>query len=149
VREQQELRAQLLAQLNSVLQTVDTPRGLVVTMADILFASGKYELSQDAKLAKLSGVILAHPGLKLGIEGYPDSTGTEALNLTLSGQRADAVRSFLVEQGLTPGDVTSAGMGQAAPWPATTRLLAGSRTVAWRSSFPEKPSAQKLADRKH
>jgi outer membrane protein OmpA-like peptidoglycan-associated protein len=117
VREQQQLRAQLLAQLNSVLQTVDTPRGLVVTMADVLFASGKYDLSQDAslKLARLSGVILAHPGLKLGIEGYTDSTGTPALNLTLSGQRADGVRAFLIGQGLNPGDVTSAGMGEADP----------------------------------
>jgi outer membrane protein OmpA-like peptidoglycan-associated protein len=116
-QEQQQLRAQLLAQLNSVLQTVDTPRGLVVTMADVLFASGKFQLSQDAslKLARLSGVILAHPGLKLRIEGYTDSTGSEALNFTLSGQRADAVRAFLVGQGLQPGDVTSAGMGQASP----------------------------------
>lgn len=116
-KEAAELRAQLLAQLNSVLQTVDTPRGLVVTMADILFASGKYELSQDAnlKLARLSGVILAHPGLKLRIEGYTDSTGTEDFNLKLSGQRADTVRTFLVSQGLKPDDVTSAGMGQADP----------------------------------
>lgn len=116
-REQQELRAQLLAQLNSVLQTVDTPRGLVVTMADVLFATGKYELSQDAslKLARLSGVILAHPGLKLRIEGYTDTTGSESFNLTLSGQRANAARTFLVEQGLKPEDVTSAGMGQANP----------------------------------
>jgi outer membrane protein OmpA-like peptidoglycan-associated protein len=116
-QEQQQLRAQLLAQLNSVLQTVDTPRGLVVTMADVLFASGKYELSQDAslKLARLSGVILAHPGLKLRIEGYTDTTGTESFNLTLSGQRADAARTFLVQQGLKPEDVTSAGMGQANP----------------------------------
>ncbi len=114
---QQQLRAQLLAQLNSVLQTVDTPRGLVVTMADVLFASGKFQLSQDAslKLARLSGVILAHPGLKLRIEGYTDSTGSEAFNFTLSGQRADAVRAFLVGQGLKPEDVTSAGMGQANP----------------------------------
>jgi outer membrane protein OmpA-like peptidoglycan-associated protein len=99
------------------LQTVDTPRGLVVTMADILFASGKYELSQDAnlKLARLSGVILAHPGLKLRIEGYTDSTGTESFNLTLSSQRADAVRTFLITQGLKPDDVTSQGMGQANP----------------------------------
>jgi outer membrane protein OmpA-like peptidoglycan-associated protein len=116
-QEQQQLRAQLLAQLNSVLQTVDTPRGLVVTMADVLFASGKYTLSQDAslKLARLSGVILAHPGLKLRIEGYTDSTGGEAFNLTLSGQRADAVRAFLVDQGLKPEDVASAGMGQGNP----------------------------------
>ncbi len=116
-REQQQLRAQLLAQLNAVLQTVDTPRGLVVTMADVLFATGKYELSQDAnlKLARLSGVILAHPGLKLRIEGYTDSTGSEAFNLTLSGQRADAARMFLIGQGLNPQDVTSAGMGQSNP----------------------------------
>jgi len=115
--EQKQLRAQLLTQLNAVLQTVDTPRGLVVTMADVLFASGKYELSQDAslKLARLSGVILAHPGLKLRIEGHTDSTGSEAFNLTLSGQRSDAVRAFLVEQGLKPEDVTSAGMGQDNP----------------------------------
>jgi outer membrane protein OmpA-like peptidoglycan-associated protein len=114
---QRELRARLLAQLNAVLQTVDTPRGLVVTMADILFASGKYELSQDAnlKLAKLSGVILAHPGLKLRIEGYTDSTGSDQLNLTLSGQRAEAVRTFLVQQGLSPEAVSSMGMGPAHP----------------------------------
>jgi outer membrane protein OmpA-like peptidoglycan-associated protein len=89
----------------------------VVTMADVLFASGKFELSQDAslKLARLSGVILAHPGLKLHIEGYTDSTGSAAFNFTLSGQRADAVRAFLVGQGLRPEDVTSAGMGQASP----------------------------------
>ena len=114
---QRQLRAQLLAQLNAVLQTVDTPRGLVVTMADILFATGKYELSQDAnlKLAKLSGVILAHPGLKLRIEGYTDSTGSDELNLKLSGQRAEAVRTFLVQQGLSPDSVTSMGMGPANP----------------------------------
>src|SRR5271166_1902477 len=116
-QQQQQLRAQLLAQLNAVLQTVDTPRGLMVTMADVLFASGKYQLSQDAtlKLARLSGVISAHPGLRLRIEGYTDSTGSEAFNLTLSGQRADAVRTFLIGQGLQPGDVTSAGMGPADP----------------------------------
>jgi outer membrane protein OmpA-like peptidoglycan-associated protein len=86
-------------------------------MADILFASGKYELSQDAnlKLAKLSGVILAHPGLKLRIEGYTDSTGSYQLNLTLSGQRAEAVRTFLVQQGLSPEAVSSMGMGPANP----------------------------------
>ena len=114
---QRQLRAQLLAQLNAVLQTVDTPRGLVVTMADILFATGKYALSQDAnlKLAKLSGVILAHPGLKLRIEGYTDSTGSDQLNMTLSGQRAEAVRTFLISQGLSPDSITSQGMGPANP----------------------------------
>jgi outer membrane protein OmpA-like peptidoglycan-associated protein len=117
VEAQRQLRAQLLAQLNAVLQTVDTPRGLVVTMADVLFASGKYELSQAASLAlaKMSGVILAHPGLTLKIAGYTDSTGSDEFNLKLSGQRADAVRMFLVQQGLNPGSVTSMGMGSADP----------------------------------
>ena len=93
IEAQRALRAQLLAQLNAVLQTVDTPRGLVVTMADILFSTGKYQLSQNANLAlaKMSGVILAHPGLKLRIEGYTDSTGSPQFNLKLSGQRADEV----------------------------------------------------------
>lgn len=93
IEAQRQLRAQLLAQLNAVLQTVDTPRGLVVTMADILFATGKYQLSQNANLAlaKLSGVILAHPGLSLKIAGYTDSTGSDQFNLKLSGQRADEV----------------------------------------------------------
>jgi outer membrane protein OmpA-like peptidoglycan-associated protein len=111
------LRAQLLQQLNEVLQTTDTPRGLVVNMADVLFESGKYALSTDAelKLAKLSGIIQAHPGLNLAIEGYTDTTGTPEFNLKLSQQRADAVRAFLISQGLAPDTITSTGMGQASP----------------------------------
>jgi outer membrane protein OmpA-like peptidoglycan-associated protein len=111
------LRAQLLQQLNEVLQTTDTPRGLVVNMADVLFESGKYALSMDAqlKLAKLSGIIQAHPGLNLAIEGYTDNTGMPDFNMKLSQQRADAVRQFLITQGLSPNSITSQGMGQADP----------------------------------
>ena len=111
------LRAQLLRQLNDVLQTTDTPRGLVVNMADVLFQTGKYELSSDAqlKLAKLSGIIQAHPGLNLSIEGYTDTTGTAEFNMTLSQQRADTVRQFLVTQGLSPDSITSKGLGEADP----------------------------------
>lgn len=111
------LRAQLLRQLNDVLQTTDTPRGLVVNMADVLFQTGKYELSSDAqlKLAKLSGIIQAHPGLNLSIEGYTDTTGTADFNMTLSQQRADTVRQFLIAQGLSPDSITSKGLGEADP----------------------------------
>jgi outer membrane protein OmpA-like peptidoglycan-associated protein len=111
------LRAQLLKQLNDVLQTSDTSRGLVVNMADVLFETGKYNLSQDAqlKLAKLSGIIQAHPGLNLGIEGYTDTTGSEDFNLKLSQQRADAVRQFLVAQGLSGDAITSKGLGEVNP----------------------------------
>lgn len=111
------LRAQLLQQLNAVLQTTDTPRGLVVNMADVLFETGKYALSTDAKLklAKLSGIIQAHPGLNLAIEGYTDTTGTPEFNMKLSAQRADTVRQFLIAQGLSPDNITSEGLGQADP----------------------------------
>jgi outer membrane protein OmpA-like peptidoglycan-associated protein len=111
------LRAQLLQQLNEVLQTTDTPRGLVVNMADVLFESGKFTLSVDAqlKLAKLTGIIQAHPGLNLAIEGYTDNTGSADFNMKLSQQRADAVRQFLISQGLSPDIVASKGMGEANP----------------------------------
>jgi outer membrane protein OmpA-like peptidoglycan-associated protein len=111
------LRAQLLKQLNDVLQTTDTPRGLVVNMADVLFETNRYALSSDAqlKLAKLSGIIQAHPGLNLAIEGYTDTTGTPDYNLKLSQQRADAVRDFLVGQGLSADTISSKGLGQADP----------------------------------
>ena len=113
----QALRAQLLKQLNAVLQTTDTPRGLVVNMADVLFETGKYNLSTEAqlKLAKLTGIIQAHPGLNLGIEGYTDTTGSADFNQKLSEQRADTVRQFLMSQGLSGDAITSKGFGPASP----------------------------------
>jgi len=121
------LRAQLLQQLNEVLQTTDTPRGLVVNMADVLFETGKYALSQDAqlKLAKLSGIIQAHPGLNLAIEGHTDTTGSADFNMKLSQQRADTVREFLISQGLSPDIITAKGMGEVVP-------VADNTTVAGR-----------------
>ena len=111
------LRAKLLQQLNEVLQTTDTTRGLVVNMADVLFQTGKYALSQDAqlKLAKLSGIIQAHPGLNLAIEGHTDTTGAADFNMKLSQQRADTVREFLIAQGLSPDTITAKGMGEDNP----------------------------------
>jgi outer membrane protein OmpA-like peptidoglycan-associated protein len=111
------LRAQLLEQFNRVLETRDTPRGLVVNMGDVLFDTGKFDLRSEAreKLAKLSGIVLAHPGLKLAIEGYTDSTGSDELNRKLSQDRADAVRGYLTEQGLPQDSVTAQGFGKSEP----------------------------------
>jgi outer membrane protein OmpA-like peptidoglycan-associated protein len=111
------LRAQLLEQFNRVLVTRDTPRGLVVNMGDVLFATAKYNLRPEAQiaLAKLSGIILSHPGLSLKIEGYTDSVGSDEFNLKLSNQRADAVREYLVSQGLADSSVTATGLGKADP----------------------------------
>jgi len=111
------LRAQLLEQFNRILETRDTPRGLVVNMGDVLFDTGKFDLRSEAreKLAKLSGIVLAHPGLKLAIEGYTDSTGSDELNRKLSQDRADAVRGYLTEQGLPQDSVTAQGFGKSEP----------------------------------
>ena len=111
------LRASLLEQFNRVLETTDTPRGLVVNMADVLFDTGKYNLRQEAqiKLAKLSGIILAHPGLNLAVEGFTDSTGSADFNMKLSDQRANTVRDYLVTQGLSADTVTARGFGEAMP----------------------------------
>lgn len=113
----EQLRAQLLAQFNRVLTTRDTPRGLVITMGDVLFETGKYDLRSPTRelLSKLSGIMLAHPGLKLAVEGYTDSTGTDAINQKLSQQRADTVRDYLISQGLAPDGITSQGFGSSDP----------------------------------
>jgi outer membrane protein OmpA-like peptidoglycan-associated protein len=112
-----DLRAQLLEQFNKVLPTTDTPRGLQVNMGDVLFDTGKYNLRMPAQLglAKLTGIVLSHPGLKLAVEGYTDTTGTAAFNQTLSEQRANAVRDYLIQQGLDAGSVTAQGFGPANP----------------------------------
>jgi outer membrane protein OmpA-like peptidoglycan-associated protein len=86
-------------------------------MGDVLFDTGKFNLRPPAReaLAKLSGIVLAHPGLNLEIEGHTDSTGGDELNQKLSEDRAGAVRSYLVEQGLTDGSVTAKGFGKSIP----------------------------------
>jgi outer membrane protein OmpA-like peptidoglycan-associated protein len=115
--EKQALRAALLDQFNRVLPTTDTPRGLQVNMADVLFAFGKYELQPPAReaLAKFSGIVLAHPGLHLSVEGYTDSVGSDAFNQTLSEQRANAVRDYLIQQGLDPTSIVATGFGKSNP----------------------------------
>jgi outer membrane protein OmpA-like peptidoglycan-associated protein len=115
--EQQQLRQQLLTQLNLILETRDTARGLIVNMSDVLFDTGRYTLRPGAreKLAKISGIVLAHPGLKLAVEGHTDSVGGDEYNMKLSEQRAGAVRDYLVQQGLSQDSVTAQGFGKTMP----------------------------------
>ncbi len=115
--EKNQLRQQLLQQFNAVLPTRETPRGLVVNMQDVLFDTGKYDLKPAAReaLAKISGIVLSHPGLNLQIEGYTDSTGTAELNQKLSEQRANAVRDYLLNQGLNTNSLTAVGYGMNYP----------------------------------
>jgi outer membrane protein OmpA-like peptidoglycan-associated protein len=116
-REKQQLRARLLEQFNRVLPTTDTPRGLVVNMGDVLFDTGKSDLRGGAReaLARLSGIVLNYPTLRLVIEGHTDSTGSATLNQTLSENRAGAVRDYLVTQGLDAGSLSAQGLGMDNP----------------------------------
>jgi outer membrane protein OmpA-like peptidoglycan-associated protein len=115
-QEKQQLRRQLIDQLNLILETRDSARGLIVNMSDVLFDTGKYTLKPGAreKLAKVAGIVLAHPGLMLEVEGHTDSVGSEEYNQKLSEQRATSVRDFLVQQGIK-SNIAVKGMGELYP----------------------------------
>jgi outer membrane protein OmpA-like peptidoglycan-associated protein len=115
--EKAQLRERLRQQLNLILETRETQRGLIVNINDVLFDFNQYTLKPGAreKLAKVSGIILAYPGLKIQLEGHTDSVGTDDYNLKLSQQRADSVRTYLVTQGVPADSVTSTGLGKADP----------------------------------
>jgi outer membrane protein OmpA-like peptidoglycan-associated protein len=117
IRQKEEMRAKLLAQLNQVLQTRDTARGLIVSMPDVLFDFNKYTLKPEARerLAKISGIVLAYPDLKLDIEGHTDAIGSDEYNQTLSEKRADSVRGYLVSSGVVPDHITAVGLGKGDP----------------------------------
>ncbi|MBZ5727413.1 MAG: OmpA family protein [Acidobacteriia bacterium] len=116
-REKTELRVQLLAQFNAILQTRDTVRGLIVNMSDVLFDTAKFSLRPVAreKLAKIAGIVSGHPGLRLDVEGYTDSVGGDDYNQRLSEQRGGAVRDYLIQQGMVGSSVTAKGLGKAEP----------------------------------
>jgi outer membrane protein OmpA-like peptidoglycan-associated protein len=107
----------LLQQFNAILTTRDTARGLVVNLSDVLFDTGQYTLRPLAreKLAKISGIVLAYPDLRLAIEGNTDSVGSEAMNQTLSEKRAGAVLDYLARQSIPAASMTSRGFGKTQP----------------------------------
>jgi outer membrane protein OmpA-like peptidoglycan-associated protein len=125
-REKKELRSKLASQLNLFLDTRDSARGLIVNMSDVLFDSGQFSLKPGAreKLAKISGIVLAYPTLKLEVEGHTDSVGSEDMNVKLSENRASAVRDFLVHEGIVTSSISSRGFGESQPV-ATNDTAAG------------------------
>ena len=111
------LRARLREQLNIILQTRESARGLIVNMSDVLFDSGKATLRPGAreKLAKVAGIVLAYPGLNLEVEGHTDAVGASDYNQDLSERRAFAVRAFLLQQGISSGAIAARGFGKEQP----------------------------------
>jgi outer membrane protein OmpA-like peptidoglycan-associated protein len=116
-QEKAEMRARLLQQLNAVLVTRDTARGLIATMPDVLFETNKYLLKPAAResLAKVAGILLAYPDLRLEVDGHTDSVGSDSYNQQLSEKRAATVRDYLVQQGIPISIVTVQGFGRTQP----------------------------------
>jgi outer membrane protein OmpA-like peptidoglycan-associated protein len=111
------MRAKLSEQLNSILQTRDSARGLIVSMSDVLFDTGKFSLKAGAreKLAKVAGILLAYPGLNIEVGGYTDNVGGDTMNQTLSENRAGSVRDYLVQEGVATNSVSAKGFGNTSP----------------------------------
>ncbi len=99
-------------------------------MSDVLFDTAQYTLKPDAreKLAKVSGILLAYPDLKVQVEGYTDNVGSDEYNLTLSQHRGDAVRDYLISQGVSAANVTSTGYGKSDPIADNATAADGHRT---------------------
>ena len=111
------MRAKLSEQLNLILATRDSARGLIVSMSDVLFDTGQFTLKPGAreKLAKVAGILIAYPGLNIEVDGYTDNVGGDAMNQKLSENRAGAVRDYLVQQGVTTNSVSAKGYGNTLP----------------------------------
>jgi outer membrane protein OmpA-like peptidoglycan-associated protein len=111
------MRARLSEQLNLILETRDSARGLIVSMSDVLFDTGQYSLKPGAreKLAKVAGILISYPGLNIAVGGYTDNVGGDAMNQKLSENRADSVRDYLVQQGVQGNSVSAQGFGNTLP----------------------------------
>jgi outer membrane protein OmpA-like peptidoglycan-associated protein len=112
-KQQAEDLQKQIAELNA--KTTD--RGIIVTLGDVLFDTGKSELRGGAnvQLAKLSSFLTKYQDRSITIEGHTDSVGAEDYNLGLSQRRADSVKVFLVAQGVDATRITSLGKGEAYP----------------------------------
>jgi outer membrane protein OmpA-like peptidoglycan-associated protein len=117
VTDKAAMREKLSEQLNMILQTRDSARGLIVSMSDVLFDTGQFTLKSGAreKLAKVAGILIAYPGLNIEVGGYTDNVGGDDMNQKLSENRAGSVRDYLVQQGVTTNSVSAKGYGNTLP----------------------------------
>ncbi len=111
-----EQAARLQAEVDQ-LKATPTPRGLVLTLGDVLFDTGRAQLNSGSgrKLDQLAQFLNDHPERRVQIDGFTDSVGTDSYNLALSQQRADAVKSSLITRGINPSRIGSQGYGKGFP----------------------------------
>jgi outer membrane protein OmpA-like peptidoglycan-associated protein len=99
------------------LKAQQTERGIVLTIGDVLFATGKADLSASAKksVGTLAEFLQKNPNRNVLIEGHTDSVGADDYNLALSQRRADSVKDHLLENGVYAGRITAVGYGKKYP----------------------------------
>jgi outer membrane protein OmpA-like peptidoglycan-associated protein len=112
----QDETARLQAEVDQ-LKATPTTRGLVLTLGDVLFDTGRAELNPGAgrKLDQLAQFLSEHKDRRVQIDGFTDSVGTDAFNEQLSQRRADAVKSALITRGIDPSRISTEGYGKAFP----------------------------------
>jgi len=112
MQENEDLQQQIEA-----LNARETDRGLVITLGDLLFATGKSDLTGGAapNLNKLAVFLDEYADRTVFIEGHTDNVGSESMNIQLSQRRADSVKSYLVSQGIAPDRLSTAGLGESSP----------------------------------
>lgn len=112
-----ELRNRQLEERVKELNAKPTPRGWVVTFGDVLFGTGQAQLKPGSarNIDKLADVLQSYPQRNVLIEGFTDSTGSEATNLALSQRRSAAVREALIDKGVNPGRISTRGYGESYP----------------------------------
>jgi outer membrane protein OmpA-like peptidoglycan-associated protein len=116
-QEQVRLRQQLVQQFNRILETRESTRGLIVNMSGVWFDVGQATLKPGAreKLARIAAILSTQPNLKVEVEGHTDNTGSDDLNQALSERRANAVRDFLIQNGVDGASITARGLGKSQP----------------------------------
>ncbi|SDV03267.1 OmpA family protein [Pseudomonas mucidolens] len=112
-----EARDAQIKQLQNSLNAKQTERGTLVTFGDVLFATNKADLKSSGlgNINKLAQFLQENPDRKVIVEGYTDSTGSDAYNQTLSERRATSVQVALIKMGVNPGRIVTAGYGKAYP----------------------------------
>lgn len=124
----QARNSQLEAQLKD-MKAQKTERGMVITVGDVLFDSNQSQLKPGGlrNMDKVVGFLKQYPQRKVLIEGFTDSTGSDSLNQQLSANRADAVRSALVDSGVASDRIRAQGLGEA--YPVASNDSAGGRQM--------------------
>jgi outer membrane protein OmpA-like peptidoglycan-associated protein len=116
-RAKQELEGKLTDAIKEIAQVKEEKRGLIISLSDILFDSGKATLlpGTQRQLAQLGKILSSYSDRQIVVEGYTDNVGSNAFNLQLSEARAESVRNALIEQGVSPDLISAMGYGQSKP----------------------------------